>query len=122
MKLKRRDFIKVGAASAALLAIGENPLSTTAFALTGELKLAEGNEDFSPVNGKKRQSIPSACWQCVSRDSIVGYVEDGRLVKIEGNENSIRNRGKICARGQAGINQVYCPDRSEEHTSELQSH
>jgi anaerobic selenocysteine-containing dehydrogenase len=38
-------------------------------------------------------------------------VEDGRLVKIEGQLNSIRTRGKLCAKGQAGVNQSNDPDR-----------
>jgi anaerobic selenocysteine-containing dehydrogenase len=32
-------------------------------------------------------------------------------VKIEGNPKFLTTQGKICARGQAGINQVYNPDR-----------
>jgi anaerobic selenocysteine-containing dehydrogenase len=47
----------------------------------------------------------------VTRDGIIGYVEDGRLVKIEGNHRLPRTGGKICAKGQAGVNQVYDPDR-----------
>ena len=111
MRLTRRNFIKLGAAAAAASAAGESFLGGKAFALEGELKLDEGGRDFSPETGRERKAIPSACWQCVSRDTIIGYVEDGRLVKIEGNPESIRNRGKICSRGQAGINQVYHPDR-----------
>jgi anaerobic selenocysteine-containing dehydrogenase len=42
---------------------------------------------------------------------MVGFVEDGRLVKLEGHPDSIRGKGKICAKGAAGINQLYDPDR-----------
>jgi anaerobic selenocysteine-containing dehydrogenase len=42
---------------------------------------------------------------------MVGFVENGRLVKLEGHPDSIRGRGKICAKGAAGINQLYDPDR-----------
>lgn len=110
MKLTRRNLVKLGIASAAVLvgarkAFGEEPI------LTGTLKLGEAGKDFSPKTGKERKVVPSACWQCVARDAIVCYVEDGRLVKIEGNPEAIRNKGKICAKGQAGINQVYDPDR-----------
>ncbi|MEK6766766.1 MAG: molybdopterin-dependent oxidoreductase [Planctomycetota bacterium] len=108
-RLNRRNFIKVAASCGSILA-GMGELSRVN-ALTGTLKLEEGGRDFSPDSGKERQAIPSACWQCVARDTILSYVEDGRLVKIEGNPASIRNRGKICAKGQAGINQVYDPDR-----------
>ncbi|WP_133512738.1 molybdopterin-dependent oxidoreductase [Candidatus Thiosymbion oneisti] len=36
---------------------------------------------------------------------------DKRIAKIDGNPNSTLNRGKICARGQAGMRQTYDTDR-----------
>ena len=106
MKLNRRDFLKLGSAMGAALTAG-----SSSQLLAGEVVLKEGGHDFSPETGKERKAIPSACWQCVARDAIVCHVEDGKAVKIEGNSESIRNRGKICAKGQAGINQIYDPDR-----------
>ena len=104
MRLNRRNFIKLGMISGSLLSL--NSLSRSE-KLKGEIKIG----DFSPETGKKRKAIPSACWQCVSRDGIICYVEDCRLVKIEGNPKLPRTNGKLCSRGQAGINQVYNPDR-----------
>ena len=99
--ITRRDFIKISALFSALGSAGK---------LFGEASSPSGTKAYS-IPGKKRKIIPSSCWQCVSRDTIICRVEDGKLVKIEGNPKSIRNRGKICAKGQAGINQVYDPDR-----------
>ncbi len=103
--IDRRNFLKLGAASAALVATGQGVLEAK------EIKTSfkKGNKDFS-VKGE-RKMIPTSCWSCVTRDSMVGYIEDGRLVKLEGQVHSQRGRGKICAKGQAGINQVYDPDR-----------
>ncbi|MGB0713370.1 MAG: molybdopterin-dependent oxidoreductase [Gammaproteobacteria bacterium] len=36
---------------------------------------------------------------------------DKRIVKLDGNPHSTLNRGKICARGQAGLRQTYDTDR-----------
>lgn len=107
--MTRREFIRLGAISGSILA-GLGRVSKV-YALNGALRLKQGGRDFSPATRKERRAIPSACWQCVARDAILCFVEDGRLVKIEGNPGSIRNRGKICSKGQAGINQVYDPDR-----------
>ncbi|MDH3761215.1 MAG: molybdopterin-dependent oxidoreductase [Gammaproteobacteria bacterium] len=107
-KLNRRKFMQFAAASGTALAAGVGVSET---ALAGSIKLEEGGRDFSPKTGKELKAIPTACWQCVTRDAAIGYVEDGRLVKMEGNPNSIRTLGKLCARGQAGVNQVYFPDR-----------
>ena len=106
--ISRRDLIKLGAASAAVMATGKVSGSS---ALAGTVVLAEGGRDFSPDTGAERKMIPSACWSCVTRDSMIGFVENGRLVKLEGQPDSIRGRGKICSKGAAGINQLYDPDR-----------
>ena len=107
-KITRRDLMKLGVASGAILATGGIFKGN---ALAGSIKLEKGSRDFSPKTGAERKMIPSACWNCVTRDSMIGFVEDGRLVKLEGQPNSIRGRGKICGKGAAGINQLYDPDR-----------
>src|ERR1035437_9808359 len=108
-KLNRRSFVKLGAAGIAFLAgIGR---ADKLFALDDEVKLGLGGKDYSPITQDKRKSIPSTCWQCPSRDALTCYTEGERLVKIEGNVESNRNRGKICSKGQSGVNQVYNPDR-----------
>jgi thiosulfate reductase / polysulfide reductase chain A len=101
----RRDFFKIGAAASGSLAFGRAALATP------PKTLLMGGKDFSRKTGLQRAMKPSACWQCVSRCPNVGYVEDGRLVKIEGQINSIRTFGKLCAKGQAGVNQANDPDR-----------
>jgi anaerobic selenocysteine-containing dehydrogenase len=106
--ITRRDLIKLGAASAAVMATGKVSGSS---ALAGTVDLAAGGKDFSPETGAERKMIPSACWSCVTRDSLIGFVENGRLVKLEGQPDSIRGKGKICSKGAAGINQLYDPDR-----------
>ncbi|MEF9426136.1 MAG: molybdopterin-dependent oxidoreductase, partial [Candidatus Mariimomonas ferrooxydans] len=106
--LTRRNFMKLGIASGALLTAGG---IFTSSALAGTVKLQQGGKDFSPRTGAERKAIPSACWQCVTRCPNMGFVEDGRLVKLESNPNSKRTEGKMCAKGQAGLNHVYDPDR-----------
>ncbi len=114
--MKRRSFIKVaaigaGVFSASIVFGGVAFAGIREQALTGKLNLSMGGKDFSPKTKAERKKIPSACWQCVTRDGIVGFVEDGRLVKIEGNPELPRTNGKLCSRGQAGVNQLYNPDR-----------
>jgi anaerobic selenocysteine-containing dehydrogenase len=106
--ITRRELMKLGAASGAILATGG--IFTTK-ALAGSIKLAKGGKDFSPKTGAERKMIPSACWSCVTRDAMIGFVEEGRLVKLEGHPDSIRGLGSICSKGAAGINQLYDPDR-----------
>jgi anaerobic selenocysteine-containing dehydrogenase len=100
--------MKLGIAAGALLASGE---ALKPSALAGSIRLVPGGMNFNPETKVERKAIPSACWQCVTRCANIGYVEDGRLVKLESNPASIRTEGKMCAKGQAGINQSYFPDR-----------
>ncbi len=112
MNKGRREFLKLlsvtGAAASGSAVLGCN--SSNGSILQGKVLLA-GGRDFSPATGKERKRIPSACWQCVARDGIVGYVEDGRIAHLEGNPELPRTNGKLCARGQGGVGQVYNPDR-----------
>jgi len=107
-KLNRRNFMSLAGIGAVAAATG---VGTEKKALAGTVKFINGGRDFNPVTGVERQAIPTACWQCVTRDSMMGYVEDGRLKKLEGHPDSIRTLGRLCAKGQAGVNQVYFADR-----------
>jgi len=104
--LNRRNFFKLGAAAAATSAFSGNPTISAAQDLP-----IRGGRDFSPITNKERKAIPTACWQCVTRCPAIAFVEDGRLVKIEPQPNSIRTEGTMCAKGQAGVNQMTDPDR-----------
>lgn len=106
MTLSRRDFLKLGAAGVSAFAVG-GALSWANWSL--KPKDAEGSSLDSQAVAP--EEIPSTCMQCVAACGIIGMVRDGRLVKIEGNPLAPNNRGRLCARGQAGVNQVYDPDR-----------
>ena len=103
--INRRKFIKLGAAVASV------PLSVrTAHAKASEI-LKKGGEAYSHFTGTKLSPVPSICDQCPSHCAIIGYVDGSHVVKIEGQPNSIRNQGKVCAKGQAGVQKAYDPDR-----------
>ncbi len=105
--VKRRDFLRLGAAAA----VGAPVLGgEQARAQDSELT-TRGGEDYSPLSGTEREPVPTTCAMCASRCAAIGYVENGYVLKVEGNPDSKRTMGVMCAKGQAGINQVYDPDR-----------
>src|SRR3990172_6867322 len=55
--------------------------------------------------------IPTACGMCYVGCGIQVLVEDGVIVSIEGNPNNPQNRGRMCAKGKAGIMNLYNPHR-----------
>ena len=99
--LSRRDFFKLGAAAAAAVALGNIlPLKVANAARAAGLLNAEGNG-----------YIPSMCEMCVWRCGLLAKVEDGRVVKLEGNPDHPHSNGKLCPRGQSGLMNTYDPDR-----------
>ena len=64
-----------------------------------------------PDKYKGTKKVPGMCQLCSTICGIVGHVKDGRIIKLEGNPNDPNSRGKLCARGQAGLNHQYHPER-----------
>src|SRR5690349_16012680 len=53
----------------------------------------------------------TACRQCPGGCGMLVRVIEGRAKKVEGNPDHPVNRGKLCARGQASVQEEYHPDR-----------
>ncbi|MEO5989042.1 MAG: molybdopterin-dependent oxidoreductase, partial [Candidatus Eisenbacteria bacterium] len=53
----------------------------------------------------------STCRECPVGCGIVVKTREGRAIKIEGNPEHPVGRGGLCARGQAGLQGLYDPDR-----------
>src|SRR6266496_643073 len=71
---------------------------------------------FEPLMRKKeagvtRLEIPTTCEMCVNKCSLIAVVENGIIHKLNPNPASPKSRGMLCARGNAGIQQVYDPAR-----------
>lgn len=104
--VSRRDVFKAGAAFAAASLIPTRPAA--AHDMDVELKTGKA---VSPWSGMAYEATPSTCTLCPSRCPILAFTDGGRIAKIQGNPDSQRTMGKLCARGQAGVEQVYDPDR-----------
>src|SRR5262249_35755090 len=53
----------------------------------------------------------TVCRQCAGGCGMLVRVIEGRAKKVEGNPDHPVNRGKLCARGQASVQEEYHPDR-----------
>ena len=60
---------------------------------------------------KPTVAIPTVCEMCLWRCGAVAHVGDGRLWKLEGHPENPKSNGRLCARGLAGIGELYDPDR-----------
>ena len=92
--MDRRRFLKFSAGGAAGAAIG----ASLAYV-----------KPFSHSAGKEAQRIevPTTCEMCVNKCSLIAVVENGVIHKLNPNPESPKSRGMLCARGNAGLLQVY---------------
>mgnify|MGYP003571933366 FL=1 len=101
-KLSRRTFLKTTGAGAAGLSL-----------LKANTLLSKQPDEL--LNVDKEEISYTICNFCSSlcNVKVMSRISNGtkRIVKLDGNPHSTLNRGKICARGQAGLRQTYDKDR-----------
>ncbi len=98
LKMTRRGFLNTAAISAAALSI---PFS---------LKRSVASDNKSN-NDKKIHISQNWCEMCFWGCGVTAYNREGRVFKLEGQPKCPKNYGKLCARGNSGIYQLYDPDR-----------
>ncbi len=111
MDLTRRNFVKLGLATGAALAI-ESKLGS--FANAADLELGGRGSAVNPdrITGSKWDKVvPYTCLVCNIEDGGLAFVKNGRIKKLEGNDKHVSTRGRLCAKGNAGMWHVYDPDR-----------
>jgi anaerobic selenocysteine-containing dehydrogenase len=101
-KILRRDFMKL--ATGAIVATGLAPVVRNIVLEP----YVQPPEDTLPG---KATWYASTCRLCPAGCGIIVRTINGRAKKIEGNPIHPLNRGKLCARGQAGLQVLYNPDR-----------
>ncbi len=100
-RLSRRDFLKTSGYGGAALTLSPPLL------LTG-CSSEEKQVDKEEISYTICNFCSSLCNVRVTSQTTNG---SKRVVKLDGNPNSTLNRGKMCARGQAGLRQTYDSDR-----------
>src|SRR5215469_7439569 len=116
--MERRDFLKLGVLTGATVTLSscEKPAQ--------QLTRFVVEEDFVPGVASWKPSVCTLCGAgCgvmvrvsdgdaeVIRNRQHGIIRMGLAKKLEGNPEHPVNRGKLCARGQAGLQLTYHPDR-----------
>ncbi|MCB0120566.1 MAG: molybdopterin-dependent oxidoreductase, partial [Anaerolineales bacterium] len=99
--ISRRDFFRMAGASLGALAIGQML----------PIKVAEAARLAGLIDANGNGYIPTMCEMCVWRCGVRAKVENGRVVKLEGNPEHAHSLGNLCARGQSGLMNTYDPDR-----------
>ncbi|WP_303850264.1 molybdopterin-dependent oxidoreductase [Seleniivibrio woodruffii] len=76
---------------------------------------------LSLVAGEVEHSTPSGityaqnwCEMCFWKCGLTAKVVDGKVAKLEGQKDCPSNFGKLCAKGNSGVFQLYDPDRLQK--------
>ena len=97
----RRGFLKVSGAATAAAAVGGHSRILHA--------LVPAQNADKQGNATKRYSI---CDMCFNKCGLIAKVDKhGVVTKLDPNPKFEKSRGMLCARGNAGIKQLYDPDR-----------
>lgn len=93
MDVSRRDFLKIGAASASGTALGG--LAGLGASLAPALARAQA------LRIKDSKATPSVCPYCSVGCATLVHTIDGKIVNIEGDPRSPHNEGTLCPKGAA---------------------
>src|SRR5512140_957708 len=97
-KVTRREFVKLTAGAGAVLGgVG---------AAAVEPPVRPGWRGAQRVN-----QVATNCEMCFWRCGVLAEVADGKVVRLSGNPDHPLTQGRLCARGNAGTELLYDPDR-----------
>ncbi len=100
--MTRRSFVKATAAMGAVAALGIGVSDSLVKA--DPARAAEAGEE---------KLVKTSCRACIASCAVIAHVRDGRVVRLEGNPESPMSMGGVCAKGMAGIQALYHPNRNK---------
>ena len=100
LNMSRRSFVKTAAVAGAVCAVAGQ--SSTNFVEAAHADTSSSGEE---------KVVHTACRACISNCAVKVTVRDGRVVRIVGDEIDPMSKGRICAKGAAGIQALYNPNR-----------
>src|SRR5258707_5793574 len=101
--ISRRSFIKLAATASEAAAVpgGEPAARKLIPYVVPDENVVPGVPSF----------FATTCGECPAGCGVVARIREGRVVKLEGNPADPIGQGALCARGQAGLQGLYNPDR-----------
>ena len=65
----------------------------------------------STIDNRTAKAVPTVCFGCTTHCGVIGWVQDGRVRKIEGNPLDPNTQGTICSKANGMISYTYYPER-----------
>ncbi|MEA1915053.1 MAG: molybdopterin-dependent oxidoreductase, partial [Campylobacterota bacterium] len=111
VEVSRRKFLQ---GAVAMTVVGGTALSTTNLLSSDHAKSSAPGD--IPIGNTKTGSgdaheVATLCEMCVNKCAALARVENGVITKLNPNPLFPKSKNMLCARGNAGIQSVYDPDR-----------
>lgn len=106
VEISRRKFLQ-GTVALSVVAASTSALSSTKTEGEG-VKFGTSKTSFDK---NKITKIPTLCEMCVNKCAANAIVENGVVKKLDPNPYFPKSKNMLCARGNAGIQAIYDPDR-----------
>ena len=100
--LTRRSFMKASALAAGAAALGSGVATVN--------NLVESDQAYAADEVKL---VHTSCRACISNCGIIAHVQNGRVIKLEGDPADPMSEGRVCPKGLSGIQALYHPNRNK---------
>lgn len=109
IEISRRKFLQ---GTVSMSVVGATALSTNLFS-SGSTDTKSKIPSFhnTKTGVGKSEDIATLCEMCVNKCAALARVEDGVVTKLNPNPMFPKSKNMLCARGNAGIQALYDPDR-----------
>ena len=104
LKVSRRKFLATSGSAIAATMVASN--------LTTLKAVASGGHNTPVPKGEVGEKfVPSSCEMCVNKCGLLAHVVNGKIKKLNPNPKFFKSRVMLCARGNAGAEEPYNPER-----------
>ena len=100
--ISRRKFMMLSACAAA---------GFGAMSVGNRFQALAAAKHVIPLSDLGNRDVFTSCGMCVNKCGVIARVRNGVIEKLDPNPHFIKSRAMLCARGNAGIDTVYSPDR-----------
>lgn len=99
--ITRRGFVKASALAAGAAALG---------GVAATSNLVASNKAYAADEVKL---VHTSCRACISNCGVIAHVQNGRVIKLEGDPADPMSEGRLCPKGLSGIQALYHPNRNK---------
>lgn len=99
--MTRRSFAKAAA------------LTATAAAVAGTSTMNNLVHSEKAYAADEIKLVHTSCRACISNCGIIAHVQNGRVIKLEGDPADPMSEGRVCPKGLSGIQALYHPNRNK---------